>query len=100
MRGSIVDGRIDGYFLRLVVVLVDVADEKIIILVPLMLVQLTHNLLLFGLFHLLFLHLLQMQLLKALLDLLVGQPCLALFFEKYMDKVELSHCYPITYHLK
>lgn len=40
--------------------LVDVTDEEIIVIIPLMLVQLTHNLLLFSLLDLLFLDLFQM----------------------------------------
>ena len=80
--------------------LVDVADEEIIVLVPLMLVQLTHNLLLLRLLHLLFLDLLQMQLQKALPDLLACHSYLALLLDIDVDEIELSHCYSVAYGLK
>lgn len=72
MGGCIIDGGIDRYFMRFVVMLVDVADEKIIVLVPLVLVKLAHNFFFFSLFHLLFLDFFQMQLQKILSDLVVG----------------------------
>lgn len=80
--------------------LVDIADEEIIIFIPLMMIQLAHYLFLLSLPHLLLLDLFQMLLEKVFPNLPIGYPCFTLFLDIDMNEVELSHRDPVSYLLK